>query len=162
MRVVSKHPLRRREAKNLLTTLNKLAGRQVYGEKEAVELVKTDVASIYLVGGEPAAFELSGRLVPFASSPLADALPKIVVDAGAVPRICNGADVMAPGVVNVVGDFEKGSLVAVVDERHGKVLAVAEALEPSAAIAEMSKGKVAKNLHYVGDKLWRFAQEKLS
>jgi len=62
----------------------------------------------------------------------------------------------------VVGDFEKGSLVAVVDERHGKVLAVAEALEPSAAIAEMSKGKVAKNLHYVGDKLWRFAQEKLS
>ena len=74
---------------------------------------------------------------------------------GAVKHILNGADIMAPGIVRIIGDFKKGDLVLVVDEKYGKPLAVCEALYSSEEISKMSKGKVLKNLHYVGDKVWK-------
>jgi PUA domain protein len=73
---------------------------------------------------------------------------------GAVPFVCNGADVLAPGVVRIEGAFAVGDFALVVDERHGKPLAVVSALVDSQAASGMKRGKVAGNLHYVGDALW--------
>ena len=50
--------------------------------------------------------------------------PKIVVDMGAIPYVCKGATVMAPGIVRVEGEFGKGDLVLIVDMKHGKALAL--------------------------------------
>jgi len=78
----------------------------------------------------------------------------VVVDMGAIPHICNGADVMAPGVLRVEGEFSAGDLVLIVDERYGRPVAIGSALIDSEAVNSTKQGKVVKNLHYVGDKVW--------
>ena len=80
--------------------------------------------------------------------------PKIVIDMGAVPYVCKGADVMAPGVRAVKGEFKENDLLLVIDERHGKPLAIGVALFSSEEMKTVNHGKTVKNLHHVGDKLW--------
>jgi PUA domain protein len=126
---------------------------------EVVKLGKKEV--VYLVEGKPLAIEISGMLIPSIKA-LMDGvaeLPRVVVDAGAVKHVVNGADVMAPGIVRVEGDFTKGDLVVVVDERHGRPLCVGVALVNKSELASMTKGKVVENLHHVGDKLWNKMKE---
>jgi len=121
---------------------------------EVVKISKNEVA--YLLDGRLLAIEVSGRLIPSIKA-LMDGiveLPRVVVDVGAVKHVVNGADVMAPGVVRVEGDFARGDLVVVVDEKHGRPLCVGAALVDRSELASMTKGKVVENLHYVGDKLW--------
>jgi len=52
-------------------------------------------------------------------------------------------------------EFGEGDLIIVRDERHRKSLAVGVALVKSRDMREMPKGKAIKNIHYVGDKLWK-------
>ena len=61
---------------------------------------------------------------------------------------------MAPGIRKIEGEFGEGGLVSVVDERHGKFLAVGQSLADSKTLRATKKGKVVKNLHYVGDEVW--------
>ncbi len=73
---------------------------------------------------------------------------------GAVGHVCNGADIMAPGIVRYEGQFAKGSLIIVVDVKHGKPLALGEVLLASEEAKATKKGVVIKNLHFVGDEVW--------
>jgi len=81
-----------------------------------------------------------------------------VVDMGAVPYVCKGADVMAPGVVKVEGEFHKGDIIVIVDQKYGKPLALGESLQDSETTRSTKKGAVVKNLHYVSDKIWDLAK----
>ncbi|MCK4223321.1 RNA-binding protein, partial [Candidatus Bathyarchaeota archaeon] len=82
-------------------------------------------------------------------------MPKAVVNSGAVPHICNGADVMAPGIVQFEGVFSKGNMVVVIDENHRKPIAIVVALYDIKTAETLKRGKILKNIHYVGDKLWK-------
>ena len=42
----------------------------------------------------------------------------------------------------------------IIDETHGKKLAVGIALFASNEMNSLNSGKVIKNLHYVGDEIW--------
>lgn len=90
--------------------------------------------------------------------PLIELLPSLIVDMGAVPYICNGADVMAPGVVRIEGTFGKDSIVVVRDEKHGKPIAIARSLSGASQMKQTRRGKVAETLHYVGDEIWNLAK----
>ncbi len=79
----------------------------------------------------------------------------VIVDMGAVPYIANGADVMAPGIVET-GEFERNEFVFVGDEKNGKILSIGISLRSSEEISEKKEGKVIKTMHYVGDKFWNF------
>ncbi len=81
---------------------------------------------------------------------------------GAVPYVCNGADIMSPGIVKTEGNFNANDYVLVIDERHRKPLAIATALIDSQTALSLRRGKTAKNIHHVGDSLWNQlkAQEK--
>jgi PUA domain protein len=81
-------------------------------------------------------------------------LPTITVDSGAVPHICNGANLMAPGVVGLDGEFSSGDLVAIREEKYGKIVALGKARYSSADTRKRQGGVVADNVHYVGDKHW--------
>jgi len=81
-------------------------------------------------------------------------MPRIVVDMGAVPHVVGGADVMAPGIRKVSGDFREKQYLVIVDEKHGKFLAIGKALIGSAQMVGTKKGRVVENLHYVGDLIW--------
>jgi len=81
-------------------------------------------------------------------------LPKITVNMGAVPHLCGGADLMAPGIVTIDGNFKVNDYVLIVDERHHKPLAIATALTDSQTARNTRHGKIARNIHYVSDDLW--------
>jgi len=153
--------LRKREARSLLGELAELSIPVGEPRGAAVEVAEAqDGTRIFIINGAPLAAEKKGEIFPLLTSEEAvKRLPALVVDMGAVPHICNGADVMAPGVVGVRGDFEEGALVKVIDEKHGRAIAVGRALHSSHEIRAMEKGRVVKNLHYVGDKLWRLVRE---
>jgi malignant T-cell-amplified sequence len=81
-------------------------------------------------------------------------LSSATVDMGAIKYVCNGANVMRPGIVSFSGDFKTGDLLSVKEVSHAKAIAVGKALENRAQAETMTKGPTIQNLHYVGDKLW--------
>src|SRR3989344_4179592 len=69
--------------------------------------------------------------------------------------VVNGADVMRPGIVEIEAGIAKDEFVTVIDKNNHKPLAVGIELYSSAEMQAMTSGKVIKNIHYVGDELWR-------
>ena len=63
---------------------------------------------------------------------------------------------MAPGIVRIEGNFTIGDMVLVVDVKHGKALAIGEALMNSDTVKDTKKGPIVKTIHYVSDKLWNY------
>ena len=151
-RLRKRRVMRRRDAIRLLEEATDLLGG---AQPDNVEQAEFDGTIVYLIDGATHLARAEDILFPTLMCPHLGRLPSVVVDMGAVPHICNGANVMAPGVVEVRGDFEESDLIVVRDERHGKALAVGKALKSSEGIRVADKGKVVENLHYVGDKLWK-------
>ena len=155
--------LKEKEAKKLLLEVTETFGtniEQFLEPKIRVEMSETETADLFLLNGKPLLARSDGTL--FFTLFFEDVLPlfpQIVVDMGAVPYVCKGADVMAPGVREVKGDFKENSLLLVVDERHGKNLAVGLALFSSEEMKTITRGKTVKTLHYVGDKLWNYLKD---
>jgi len=101
-----------------------------------------------------------GVFAPFlGDEELLKAFPRVVVDMGAVKFLTNGANVMRPGIRSFLATFLKGDMVVVVDEKHGKGLAVGMAMVDSSEGEKMEKGPVIKNVHYIGDKFWNAVRE---
>ena len=61
---------------------------------------------------------------------------------------------MCPGIIDADLEIQKGDLVIVVDEVHGKPLAIGRALISGDDMMS-DKGKAIKSMHYVGDRIWR-------
>jgi PUA-domain protein len=155
-----RYALKSKQAKQLLNEISerlKINVEALFGSKANVEIVEADVGKMYLVNGKPLFFKVEEKVLPtLLFQDFASRSPKIVVDMGAVPYVCNGADIMAPGIVRVEGEFGKGDLVLVVDEKHGKQLAVGESLYDAESTRNTKQGAVVKNLHFVSDKIWNF------
>lgn len=157
-----RYTLKTKEAKQILTEASKnlkLDFEALFGSKMNVEVVESDVGTVYLMGGKPLLHRADDRILPTLHfSEFATRAPKIVVDMGAVPYVCKGADVMAPGIVRVEGEFNKGDLVLVVDMKHGKALALGETLMDAEIARQTKKGPVIKTVHYVSDKIWNYTK----
>tara|TARA_Y100000034_G_C6850797_1_gene385983 strand:+ start:449 stop:898 length:450 start_codon:yes stop_codon:yes gene_type:complete len=80
-------------------------------------------------------------------------LPSITVDMGAIKFVVSGADIMRPGITKI-SNFEKNAIISIIDETHGKVLAVGIALLSSTDLEKEEKGKYIKNIHFIGDKIF--------
>jgi PUA domain protein len=134
--------------------VKELASKFPFIDKKArIDVVDEAGEKLYYDGEKLVLIEKTGRLFPSLKADVS-MLPKAVVDMGAVPFVCKGADVMRPGVKEM-DDFAKGTIIIIVDEKNRRPLAVAEALFDSAEARAMASGKVFKNLHYIGDELWK-------
>jgi len=158
MEVKSRHHLRSDEIRELETALGNALGVDLDGDAyERVDLVGTEF-DLVLVDGEPHVFYVEGE--PFITVRGANAYPPqrrvVTVDAGAVRFVSDGADVMRPGIVDADADIDPGDLVAIVEETHGKALAVGRAREPGPDLVG-DAGKVIESVHHVGDELYDFA-----
>ncbi len=120
-----------------------------------------DGSRVMLLNGEILFFERDGRMLPTLRAVLAGyvSVPRVTVDMGAVRFVVNGADVMRPGVTAVDDGIEEGSVVAVVDERHGKPLAIGVAMFDSETMRQAKSGKVVLSRHHIGDALWEFGKQ---
>jgi PUA domain protein len=158
-----RHFLKDKEAKILLNKASeriRVDLKQILNFKANVELVETEFAEIYLFNGKPLLAKTGEKVFPtlFFSEFLGSAA-KVVVDMGAVPHVCNGADVMAPGIVRFEAQFRMGDFVLVVDEKYGKPLAVGEALFDIDEAEKAKQGVVVKNVHFAGDRIWNFIKK---
>jgi malignant T-cell-amplified sequence len=84
--------------------------------------------------------------------------PKVIVDMGAVKFVCNGANVMRPGII-YLDEFEQSDLVIVKDEKHRKSLAIGITRFDGETTWNFERGQVITNLHYVGDVFWELKKE---
>jgi malignant T-cell-amplified sequence len=105
------------------------------------------------------ALKIGNTYLPFLSEAnILDKFPKVTVDMGAVKFMCNGANVMRPGITKFT-DFEKDEIVCVVEQSKNKYLAVGKSCVSSKETDSMSKGEIVKNLHYISDKYWESGKE---
>ncbi len=159
----ARHFLKEREARQFLLEFYKkvrVNAEQLFGTRPKIEVTQTPVAEIYIINGKPVLAKSDDTLFPILIfDELLSSLPKITVDMGAVPHVCNGADVMAPGVVQIKGEFEKNDFLLVVDKSYGKSLAIGVALFDSKTMRVTRQGKIVKNIHSVGDRLWKLLRK---
>ena len=117
-----------------------------------------DSDSQILVGNNFKILKLRDEFIPFLSDEaLLESFPSVTVDMGAVKFMCNGANVMRPGIKNH-SEFLKDDIVCVIEESQHKYLAVGKSLVNSSDMKDMSKGEVIKNLHYISDKYWEISK----
>lgn len=155
-----RHSLKSKDAKKLFLEITQRLGtdiEQLLEPKIRVEVTDTETCELFIFNGRPLLARSSGCLFPtLLFEELVVTLPKIVVDMGAIPYVCKGADVMAPGILTIKDEFKENDIILVIDERHGKPLAVGAALFGSEEMKNAKRGKTVKNLHFVGDKLWNY------
>lgn len=148
--------LRKKETKRFLREI---------AEKENIDLTKflnlkfevvelTFNQLIFLINGNPSFVKSEVVFPTLINDYVLNQLPTLTVDMGAVPYICNGADVMAPGIVKVDGKFKADDLVVILDENFSKKIAICKVLYDSIKISEKKHGKIASNLHHINDKYW--------
>lgn len=154
--------LKERETKALLAQISAklgVKGEQILKGKIKLEIAETDFGELYLINGKPQLAKIGETTFPtLVFDEFLAVAPKAVVDMGAVPYICKGANVMAPGIMRYEGEFKKGNLIVIVDERNRKALAIGETLYESKEVKEIKQGVTIKNLHYVGDKIWNLVK----
>jgi PUA domain protein len=143
--------MRSKDARKLIADLSSFYGKI---DAKKVEIAEFEEKKIYILDDKVEFIEDENELYPYLGGSYLDTLPKVLVDMGAIRFVCNGADVMAPGIVEL-DDFDEGAIIVIRDVTHGKALAVGKARQSSTVIYSEKKGKVIQNLHYVGDKLWQ-------
>lgn len=148
------------EINELNSKLTETYGLESYfSKKDRVIREEFEEYEIIVKDKEPLFFIKEGKIIPLLKLLLKkELLKKITVDMGAVKFVTSGADVMRPGITKIEEGINKHEFVVVVDETHGKPLAVAKTIYPADEMREMEKGKVLKNIHYVGDKLWTYSK----
>ena len=111
-----------------------------------------------IVGNGIKIVKVFDEYVPFLSeTKTLEKFPHVMVDMGAVKFMCKGANVMRPGIKNF-SEFQKDSVICIIEESHNKFLAVGKTLVSSEEMANMEKGEVIKNLHYISDKFWEIGK----
>lgn len=157
-----RHFLKDKETKILLNEISGKLGvdlSQIF-RKANVEIVETESAEFFLLDGRPLFFKSDGNVYPtLVFKEFFVLAPKVVVDMGAVPYVCKGANVMAPGIRRFEGEFRKGTIVFVVDEKHGKPIALGEMIFDSEMAKDVKQGAVVRNIHFVGDRIWDLAKK---
>ncbi|MCK9278576.1 MAG: RNA-binding protein [Methanoculleus sp.] len=156
--VKKRHVIRRSQIAELLGQLADEIGASAEDfRSDRIERVDTDApVGIYLVDKKPLLMASGTWAFPTLRGLIEHPIPerRVVVDAGAVRFVANGADAMRPGIVSISPDVRAGHPVQVVEERYGKPLAIGIALFDAADMERQEKGKSVKSVHYVGDDIW--------
>lgn len=156
--VKKRHVIRKSQITGLLDRLtNEIGASAELFRSDRIERVETDAPiEIYLVDKKPLLIASGDWAFPTLRGLVEHPIPerRVVVDAGAIRFVANGADAMRPGIVSISADIRAGHPVQVVEERHGKPLAVGIALFDAVDMERQERGKSVKSVHYVGDDLW--------
>lgn len=155
-----RHHVRDSDIRDFVRKLKPRLGEEIEGILEGkVETAEIESGEeIILVDDKPILIKKDEEYIPLVFSAGKLALKEVVVDMGAVEPVTDGADVMAPGVLDVEGGIEEGEIVKIQDEENRKTIAIGKTLEKSTNIVG-DEGKVIENLHYVGDDFWSLSEE---
>ena len=153
MELKNQHRLKDKEVEKYSKEMKEKLGDSPFDTEEPVDTADTSEGEVLLIKGELIATFFDGEVFPTIRGLLnIDAKKRFVtVDMGAVEFVYNGADIMAPGIVDADEEIEEGELVWVRDVEHNKPLAVGRAMTDGKTMIESNEGKVVKSLHHIGD-----------
>ncbi len=158
MEITARHHLRSDDVAAIRERIESHFGVELDGETfEAVEFADSD-RRLVLVDREPMLLRTDDgpTLTVRGANALEPTRRIVTVDAGAVPFVSDGADVMRPGIVEADESIAVGDFVLVAEETHGKVLGVGRAeVAGDALLGE--QGRVIRSIHHVGDELYEFS-----
>ena len=148
--------LRFKEAREINSQLETLYGLEPYiSKKDKIELVEEEGIRTLVLNDFPSFFYFDEKPVPLLKLLYKkNFLKRITVDMGAIKFVCNGADVMRPGITNIEEGIKKEDFIVIIDETHGKFLSIGIAMFSAQDMRIQSGGKVIRNLHWIGDKMW--------
>ena len=129
-----------------------------FSKKDILEVKQENDVRVIFINQQPMFFYHQEKVVPTLHYLQHHSLlKKITIDMGAVKFIVNGADVMRPGIVEIEDTINKDEFIVKIDNNHKKPLAVGIALYNSEEMQSLKTGKVIKNIHYVGDEIWKIS-----
>jgi len=170
---VHRHFLSKKNARKIIEIIKNeyplLFQEYITGNRD-VEMAKVNVNdnkyTIYIIKRKPLVIELNSKLIPlmtivlelynkYSFNKLASSFKYVLTDQGAMKPILRGADVMAPGIIDN-NEFLKGDIVVIfANTKSSNIpIAVGKALKDSKELNYSKKGKVVKNLHRIGDRIW--------
>src|SRR5213594_171406 len=140
--------LRRKEATDFLGRLADEFGMEIPLDDVPLDEAEAGPHRLLLRNNDAIAIFLEGGIAPTIRGLLAFPAKKraVTVDMGAVRFIYNGADVMAPGIVDADPGIRAGDIVWVRDEKNGRPLAIGRAIMDGPTMAREEKGKAIQTI----------------
>lgn len=162
LKVRRRSRLRRKETSDALARLAADFGMTVPLDDVPVDEAEAGLHRLLLRENEAIALFVGEALVPTVRGLIAFPASKraVTVDMGAIRFLYNGADVMAPGVVDADLAIRPGEIVWVRDEKNRRPLSVGRAIMDGPTMAREEKGKAIETIHHVGDEIWRLGEEE--
>jgi len=146
--------LSKSEIKELQEEIKTAYDVDILDKKDFVQ-INPDNKFVY-VNKELSFFYVEDRIVPTLKLILKNNfLKEITVDMGAVKFMASGADVMRPGIVEIEDGINAEDFVVIQDVNNKKPLAIGQTLYNSEEMRSLTTGKVIKNIHHVGDEIWK-------
>ena len=156
IKVKKRNFLKKKKIKEIKSQLGEY-GDLLQGKKN-VEILEAEPNSFILVDGEPYIIIIDDKPFPTLKAALSNQIDgkTVTVDMGAIKFVSNGADIMSPGIVDASEGVEPGDIVLIIDETHGKPLAIGVSLIKGEEMVKNDSGKAVETKHYVGDDIWNF------
>jgi len=153
----NQHRLKKKKLEEFSKSLREYLGDSPFDTDDQVDIADSSDGKVLLMKKKPVAAFFDEDVFPTIEGLLKTDADRsfITVDMGAVRFVYNGADIMAPGIVDADENIKEGDLVWIRDVEHKKPLAVGRAMTDGSTMIESNKGKVVKSLHHVGDGKYR-------
>ena len=154
------HTLSKREIREIAGRISNNWPKSINCNIKSLNAIETEKDGRLLVGEGITIVQTKDDLIipHLVEKHLLSHFPCVIVDMGAVGFICNGANVMRPGITHI-DSFGVSEIVVVKDQVHNKSLAVGHSRVDAATMMNLEKGPVIDNLHYVGDIFWNLKKE---
>jgi PUA domain protein len=153
------HLLKQKRGKEIIQQIEQQFDEVFHISPNKISTGIIDDTVFYFVNRVPIAFQINNHVMMTLRGVL-EFQPKnrfVTVDMGAVRFVTNGADVMAPGIIDADKNIEEDMPVWIRDEQHHKPLAIGVALMNGENMIQSSSGKAVKMFHYIGDPIWKLS-----
>ena len=149
------HSLSKREVHDITGQVSKSWPTNSIGAIKNLQAYVIDGNKRLLVGNNLVAIQLAPDFVipHLTQHDLLEHFASVQVDMNAVKFVCNGANIMRPGITDFT-TFKESEIVLVKDQTHKKELAVCISLVDDVTGRKMERGVVLNNIHHIGDVYW--------
>ncbi|MDP9197289.1 MAG: RNA-binding protein [Thermoproteota archaeon] len=154
------HSLSKREVRDIAGRISKNWPKSIIWNEKSLNAIETEKSGRLLIGEGITVIQTKDDLIVphLVEKDLLSHFPNVIVDMGAVGFVCNGANIMRPGITHF-DDFGQSEIVVVKDQVHNKSLAIGLSRVNDETMQNLEKGPVISNLHYVGDIFWNLKKE---
>lgn len=129
---------------------------ELLSKKDNVQKIEIEQGTFLNVNGTIAFFYYGNIVLPTLHLLLKEQfLRTVTVDMGAVRFVVSGADIMRPGITSVDASIQKDDYVTIIDQNNKKPLALGQSLFSAKELESSTSGNCIKNLHRVGDRIWK-------